>query len=43
MAAMALEAAMLRQQAVGWHGQQENQHWAGIALPPEAGTTGAST
>jgi hypothetical protein len=28
-------AAMLRQQAVGWHAQ-ENQHWAGIALPPEA-------
>lgn len=43
MAAMALEAAMLRQQAVGWHARQENQHWAGIALPPEAGTTGAST
>ncbi|KJV24431.1 hypothetical protein VI06_21735 [Aquitalea magnusonii] len=43
MAAMALEAAMLRQQAVGWHTRQENQHWAGIALPPEAGTTGAST
>lgn len=43
IAAMALEAAMLRQQAVGWHARQENQHWAGIALPPEAGTTGAST
>lgn len=42
MAAMALEAAMLRQQAVGWHAQQENQHWAGIALPPEPTTTGAN-
>ncbi|NWK78185.1 hypothetical protein [Aquitalea sp. LB_tupeE] len=43
MAAMALEAAMLSQQALGWHAQQENQHWAGIALPPESTTTGAST
>ena len=43
MAAMALEAATLRQQAVGWHTRQENQHWAGIALPPEPTTTGATT
>ncbi|BBF87060.1 hypothetical protein DLM_3472 [Aquitalea magnusonii] len=43
MAAMAVEAAMLRQQAVGWHAQQAHQHWAGMALPPESTTTGAST
>ncbi|WP_159874810.1 hypothetical protein [Aquitalea denitrificans] len=43
MAAMAVEASSLRQQAVGWQGQQENQHWAGIALPPESTTTGANT
>jgi hypothetical protein len=41
MAAMALEAATLRQHAIGWHGRQENQHWAGIALPSTTSQTGA--
>jgi hypothetical protein len=42
MTAMALEAATLRQQPMGWHGWQGIQHWAGIALPPESPTTGAT-
>ena len=41
MAAMALEAAKLRQQAVGWQGCQQDQLWAGIALPPVSPPTGA--
>lgn len=42
MTAMALEAATLRQQPMGWHSRQGIQHWAGIALPPASTTTGAT-
>jgi hypothetical protein len=43
MAAMALDAAQLRQQAVGWQGYQQDQQWAGIAYPPASPPTGATT